>query len=121
VARTFFRIVKTTPPTRRDFASNQEKRGDPRPHLPQHLRRLWNGLSIHATEAQSRRQARENPWLGRYIAELQIPDHPLRPMRWERTVPSNEGHYTLWGDADELLNYVTRVVPAEEAADEQDL
>ena len=33
------------------------------------------------------------------------------PVRWERTIPDNEGHHTLWGDADELLGYVVPVIP----------
>ena len=33
------------------------------------------------------------------------------PVRWELTIPNNEGHHRLWGDADELLRYVVRVIP----------
>ncbi len=111
MARVFFRIVKTDPPRRRDFLSNQGKRGVPRPDLPRALRRLWDGLSVHETEEQSRRQAHENPWLGAFVAELRIPDRTSAVVHWERTVPANEAHQTLWGDPDELLRYVVRVVP----------
>jgi hypothetical protein len=113
--RTLYRIVKTNPPSRRDFLSNQARRGDPKPELPPALRRLWDGISVHGTEAQSRRQAMETPWTGAFIAELRIPDRTVAPMHWERTIPGNEGHHTLWGNPDELLLCVTRVISVEEA------
>jgi hypothetical protein len=111
VPATFFRIVRNDPPTRRDFLSNQARRGDPRPDLPPYLRRLWDGLSVHATEEASRRQAKENPYLGSFIAEVRIPDEHPASVRWERTIPRNAEHHTLWGEADTLLTWVVRVVP----------
>lgn len=114
MARTVYRIVKADPPTRRDFSSNRAKRGDPRPDLPPALRRLWDGISVHDAEARSRRQAAETPWTGSFVAELRIPDRTRTPVRWERTVPGNEGHHTLWGDPDELLSFVVRVVQVSE-------
>jgi len=114
VARSFYRIVKHDPPNRRDFLSNRATRGEPRPDLPIHLRRLWDGLSVHDSLEQARRQAREAPWLGTRIAVLVVPEGAEAGLRWERTIPNNPGHYTLWGDPDDLLRQVERVVPIDE-------
>ena len=118
MARTFFRLVKSATPRQRDFFSNETKRGAPVPDLAPHLQRLWDGISVHETEAQARRQARETPWLGRYIAELHVPEPPPGGMRWERTIAGNDGHFTLWGDPKALLSYVVQVIPVQEAHDE---
>jgi hypothetical protein len=114
MARAFFRIVQTNPPTRWDLLSNQVRRGDPRPGLPVEIRNLWDGLSVHATEEQSRRQARKHPPLGACIAELHIPEEASGAVRWQRTIPRNSGHYTVWCDPDALLGYAVRVIPVEE-------
>ena len=106
--------MRTNPPVRRDFLSNYERQGEPRPGLPDEHRQLWDGIWVHETEAQSRRQAREYPRLGAYIAELRIPDQTAMPIRWRRTIPRNPGHYTLWCDPEELLAFVVNVVPVEE-------
>ncbi len=106
----FYRIVKTDPPVRRDFLSNQARRGEPKPDLPPPLRRLWDGLSVHDTLTESLRQAREIPWLGGYVAELLVSREGECACRWERTVTHNQGHFTLWGDPDDLLGCVVRVV-----------
>lgn len=116
-----FRILKSNVATRRDFMSNQEKRGHPRPELPPHLRPLWSGISVHQTEAQSRRQAVELPRLGKYLAELHLPEDETQSFRWERTIPHNDGHVTLWGDADSLLACVVRIVAIEEIGHEDEL
>jgi len=114
MARAFYRIARTNPPTHRDFLSNQARQREPRPGSPDELRQVWDGLSVHETEAQSRRQAREFPRLGSYIAEMRIPDQPAGPIRWQRTFSRNPGHYTLWGDPDELLAFVVSIVPVRE-------
>jgi hypothetical protein len=119
--RTLYRIVKRNPPSRRDFLANQARRGDFPFHLPPLLRRLWDGISVHDTAANARRQAVETPWLGSFIAELRLPEPPPAGIRWERTVRNNEGHHTLWGDPETLLGYVTGVVPVQEVVHEHDI
>lgn len=109
--RSFFRIVKANPPGRRDILSNQGRRGEFPPHLPSHLRRLWDGISVHDSLDHARRQARETPWLGSYVAEIKVPDGASARIRWERTILNNAGHHTLWGDPDDLLGFVVAVVP----------
>lgn len=56
----------------------------------------------------------ENRRLGSFVAEVRIPEHARTSVRWERTIPANPGHYTLWGDPDELLGYVVHVERIEE-------
>lgn len=121
MARSFYRIVRRDRPTRRDFLSNRAKRGEPRPDLPERLQVLWDGLSVHDSLEQARRQAREAPWLGTQIAVIVVPEGADGSIRWERTIPNNPGHHTLWGDPDDLLGCVERVVPVEEATRDHDL
>jgi hypothetical protein len=105
IARRLYRIVKTNPPKLADFVSNAAKErpipDDARPEA----RRLWDGLSAYATEAQARRHAKISPMLGSFLAELAIT--PDAPVRIERTLGT--GHYTIWGDPALLLACVTRV------------
>ncbi len=106
--RVLYRIVRTDPPTRRDFMSEAELGKPPRGDDPL-AERVWSGISTYQTEAQARRKASTYPWLGAYIAALAIPAGGA--IRIERTFPRSAGHHTLWGDAHELLRYVARVVP----------
>jgi hypothetical protein len=98
--------VKRNPPTLADFISNAA-RGAPAPAQPE-LARLWDGVSSYNTAEQARRSARRRPMLGRYIAELRLPED--RPLRLERTLKSS-GHHTLWAEPSELLALVVRVEP----------
>ena len=98
---TLHRIVLTAPPTVTDFLSDKE-RGRPQP-TEQELLRLWDGLSMYATEAQARRKARGVPALGAFIATVDIPEDGS--VRYERTLKSS-GHHTVWGDAARLLERV---------------
>ena len=84
-ARTFYRVVKTDPPTLTDFTSNAARGRPVRGNDPE-TRRLWDGLSVYATEAQARAKARQLPALGRYVARLELPAGA--PVRVERTVPA---------------------------------
>jgi hypothetical protein len=71
---------------------------------------LWSGISMYATRAQAQRTATTYPFLGRFLAELRIPDES--DVRWERT--RGRGHHTIWGDGRTLLGYVVQVTPVEE-------
>jgi hypothetical protein len=106
--RTVYRIVLTNPPTLRDFLSDEELGKPPRSADPV-VRRVWSGISTYQTQSQARRKARAYPWLGGFIACLEIPAHA--PVRIERTFPRSAGHHTLWGVAADVLQYVVRVVP----------
>lgn len=104
-SRVVFRIVLTNPPSLHDFTSNAALRKTPQRPDPEVLR-LWDGLSVFASEAQARRQARRLPFLGSYIAEMALPIN----ARCERTRPT-PGHHTVWGNPAMLLACVVRVVP----------
>jgi ABC-type Fe2+-enterobactin transport system substrate-binding protein len=71
--------------------------------------RLAGGLSVFATLAQARAKSRQYPFLGVYIAVIDIPD--AASASWERTLPRSRGHHTVRGDPAELLKLVTAVVP----------
>jgi hypothetical protein len=106
MARAFFRLVATNPPTLADFLPRaQSRRVVPEDSAGQ--RRLWQGISAYATEAQARRKGRVSPALGRFVVRLEIDDDD--PICWARTT-SSSGHHTLWGDPAILLARVTAVV-----------
>jgi hypothetical protein len=111
VARTFYRIVKSDPPTEAEFLSDRA-RGRPLPADPA-LRRLHDGLSVYASLVQARRKAKAFPLLGGLIAVVRLPDGS--PVAYERTLQSS-GHHTLWGEAATLLGYVEAVVGVEESS-----
>jgi hypothetical protein len=98
---TFYRITRTDPPTLWDFRSAKD-RGRREPESAEE-RRLWDGISVYATEAQARRKARSLPLLGRFIAAVVLSEDDS--VRVERTL-STAGHHTLWGDAALLLERV---------------
>jgi hypothetical protein len=103
-ARTFYRIVKSDPPTVEDFLSYKAL-GVPAPRDPQRLA-LWDGISVYATEAQARSLVRHVPALGGYVAQLIVPDD--LGLRIERTGPGR-GHHTIWADPALLLTTVGTV------------
>lgn len=104
--RTFWRIVRTNPPSVRDFLSNEAQGRIPRDNNPETLR-LWSGISVYATRLQAQRTAMTYPFLGGFLAELRISD--TDPFRWEKT--RGRGHHTLWGEARLMLPRVVAVVP----------
>lgn len=100
----FYRIVLTDPPTIDDMRSYQELGIPLRRTDPESLRRA-SGISLFDTLERARKQARRKPWLGNaFIAELAI---PIGRFQIEQT--ASAGHYTLWGDAHAILDYVRRV------------
>lgn len=109
--RTFYHLVKHNPPSRADFLSYAEQ-GIPIVDDDPQMRRIAGGVSACATLAQARNRARL-PSLRhhRYVAELNLQDEAA--ITFERT-GRQRGHYTLWGDADELLACVVSVVPVDE-------
>ncbi len=98
-----FRIVRTNPPKRTDFLSN-EALG--RPLADPSFEELWRGISVFESEEQARGLARDVPRLGAFIAQLRIP----AGARVERTL-TRLGHLTIWASPDALLQGVVQVVP----------
>ena len=70
---------------------------------------LHDGISVFSTERQARHKALDYPFLGAYIALLEIEEGA--PIRVERTLRGSPGHHTLWGDPAELVARVVSVVP----------
>ena len=105
-SRRFYRLVRSSPPTLDDFTS-QKAKGIPMARPDPEVALLWDGISVYATEAQARSQARSKPWLGAYIAELTISEDD--PITFRRSGTSR-GHHTLWGTPAELQARVTRLV-----------
>lgn len=107
--RSLYRTVKNNPPLRDDFLS-YERLGKPMPRSEAQVRR-WKGISTFETRDQARRLAIANPGQGTFIAEVAIPADGR--ITYERT-GKNAGHYTVWGDADEIAHCVISVVPVHE-------
>lgn len=103
----FYRIVRADPPTRWDFASNEERGRQPRRPLDARGRRLWQGLSAFDSAAGARQAAGATPALGSYIARVEIAS--AAPVEVEHT--GRAGHYTLWGRPAELLGMMVAVEP----------
>ncbi len=107
-----YRIVLTDPPTLDDFSSDEALGIAAVDDDPERLR-LRSGISVYGTENQASRKARDYPYLGRYIAVLDVADEG--PLRVERTTRSR-GHHTLWGDPDAILSCLVAVTPVTELA-----
>jgi len=103
----FFRVVQSNPPSVADVTS-PEASGEPFVHPDPSRRRLWDGLSCYATEAQARRNARRFRSHGAFIAIIRIEEGA--PIRVERTL--GPGHYTMWGNPAEILARVIAVIRA---------
>src|SRR4051812_2795209 len=104
--RVFYRLVRSTPASFVDVLSKSAL-GEPlRDDTPEN-RRLWQGISVYATEAQARRKGRASPMLGRYIARIELSDDS--PILSERTTASS-GHHTLWGDPSIILAAITLIL-----------
>jgi hypothetical protein len=105
--RIIYRVVTGDPPPLDDFLSAQAL-GEPPPLNPDQAR-LHDGISVYATERQARRKAQAYPWIGDYLAVLELSDDA--PVRVERTLPRSRGHHTLWGDPEYLRDRVVSIVP----------
>jgi hypothetical protein len=109
---TFYRIVRSDPPSEADFYSHHALGRRLRRDTPA-LRRSWEGVSVTSTEAAIRDLARRFPRLGRFVAVLSIADDG--PVRYEQSGESS-AHYDLFGEPREMLAAVQAVWPLEEGA-----
>lgn len=107
--RTLHRIVRTNPPTERDFTSKVAL-GLVDPEADDETKRLESGLSMYRTLAQARMKARAFSFLGAYVAVVDVGATAFIAV--ERTT-SSAGHYTVWAAAGELLSAVVTVEPVE--------
>ncbi len=108
-ARVFYRIVRSNPAPRADFTSRAEQ-GHVLPNPTPDRRRLWAGISVYATLAQARRNARRFPQLGTSIAAIDV--SRAQALLYERTT-QQPGHFTIWGDPGDILACLVSVVPVD--------
>jgi hypothetical protein len=101
--RIFYRVVKTNPPTRDDFRSYLAL-GKPLLNPTPRRLRAWAGVSVYDTEVTASAKAQDFN-LGPFVAELNVPDDA--PIEAEG--PGQSGHYNLYGDPDDLLQFVVSV------------
>jgi hypothetical protein len=99
-----FRVVGSNPPTLDDFMSSAA-RGRPLPATSGEVMRLSTGVSMWATIAQARRNARRFSRLGRFIAAVEIEESAT--MVVERIL--GRGHYTVWAEPSALLASVRSI------------
>src|ERR671914_1077446 len=98
----FCRIIRANLAAEADFLSDKARGLPPRNDEPLTLH-VWDGISVYRTLAQAQRKARDYPFLGRFIAELDI-DIDSPDIRVEKTY--GRGHHTLWGAPATLLRSV---------------
>ena len=79
---TFFRTVKTDPPTEMDFLSYRDL-GRPLLRDTPTQRRSWEGVSVTSTLEAAGALAARAPRLGRFIAELELVESV--PVRFGQT------------------------------------
>lgn len=72
------------------------------------LRDLSRGVSVQSSVEHARAHAVRFPRLGRHVAVLLIPAH----VRLEKT-GRGPGHYTVWANPDEVLDWVVNVMPVD--------
>lgn len=108
MTRTFFRIVKSNPPTESDFTSNFARGRRLPKQMPVPLQELWTGLSVYDRLGLARRKGELSPMLGSYIVELRIPEGSS--IRVQRTT-ADPGHFTIWGEPSEVTKCITNIHP----------
>ncbi len=101
---TVYRSIAGTIPTVHDFTSRKALGYGQR--LPFETEEKWSGISVFNTEAQCRKNARKNSFITP-IAELTIEEDG--PVAYSRT--GSNGHRTVWGEPQQLLDCVTNVIP----------
>ena len=87
------------------FESDRERGKEPRDDSPEMLRRN-TGRSVWLTADSAHAHARELPWLGKYIAEVRLPEGAkLEPF------PNDPLHNTAYGPTEDLFQAVVQIVP----------
>lgn len=103
----FYRVVKTNPPTERDFLSYKAL-GRPLSADTPELRRSWEGVSVRSTFASTQNLVRRFPRTGSFVAQLSIEDGSA--VRVEKT-GNDPTHYDLYGEPRDMLAAVIAVRP----------
>jgi len=108
--RILYRLVQTDPPSLQDFLSHEVLGISPRRPLSRREQDRWRGVSHQDSLDSAHIKGTESPWLGRYIAEVRIPDSGA--VRTEQT-GRDLSHFTVWADPADLLSWVVSVAPVE--------
>lgn len=104
--RSFFYLVKTNPPTRDQFRSYYETGLVPANASERQIE-LLKGVSMWATEAQTRALTARMRERYDYVAEVAIPEG-VRVTRQGRS----QGHHNVYASPEELVRWVVRVTRA---------
>jgi hypothetical protein len=107
IPRRLFRIVRSDPPTLRDFMSHAALGKQPRRPLSRREQDLWRGVSVYQSASAAAEKARAIPSLGAFIAEVILPES--LECRIEQTGRELE-HHTVWESPDTLLTHVNAIV-----------
>lgn len=116
MAKQLYRVVKMLSPTRSDFESAAEQEKPPISDDPDVLR-THDGISTFTPRAAAEKKAKKYRRLGSFLAEMAVSDD-APGVRYERTFPGSEGHYTVRGNADVLLTLVVSVHPVSISAED---
>lgn len=101
-----YRIVHSESAQATDFLSDRRAGRPLRDPSSEGLRR-WEGFSVRDDPERAEAVARRYPQLGRYLAVVEVAD----AVRLEES--RRRGHYTAYGDPQQFLGAVVRVMPVE--------
>lgn len=104
--KTFYRAIKTIPPTDKDYVLLFERKGHPSPDLPEEVRNSYYAFSAYDNITGLQEQARRIRGMGRHIYRYDIPEGA--GIVWKQTIAP--GHYDLWGDKETLKQYLVGYV-----------
>jgi hypothetical protein len=105
--RSFFRIAKTYPPGDGEYLTTQDRRGPPSAGLCSEQREVWDAYSAFDSLEAAIEKVRDLGGLrGWLVVRYDIP--PGAAIRWKKTF--GPGHYSLWGDKEELKRCLTDIV-----------
>lgn len=109
--RRFYRILDRALAEQYDFMSNAKRGIEPkRPLSPREMDR-WHGISVMATPRSARKRMQVSPWLGSFVAVIEIPrDARVRIAQTTRDLD----HFTIWADAHDLLSWVVAILRLDE-------
>lgn len=98
----FYRVVKSTNPTRDDFLSWVEKGKAIPSGTPKEEVANYHAVSMHESQLAAERKSRRMPRLGGLVVRVDIPSGGH--ITWAQT-GSDPTHYDIYGStADELLS-----------------
>lgn len=104
----YYRIVKSNPPTVSDFLS-QRSLGRPLRRDSPEVRRSWEGVSVYDRLEATRETARRYPRIGGFIAEVLVPN--TGDVTFEQTL-ADPHHFDLHSEPWDMLAMVIGVQPA---------